>query len=130
MLRRFFVLSGILLLGACAAPYDPSPAKLYTVFFEPDSDVVNALGRGVVAQAASDMTGKQGTRLSVVGYADRNGTAEANLELSKRRAAAVAKLLVDAGAPEAKVFSAGRGEELLVSEPNYGRRVVIELYHP
>lgn len=125
--RRFFLL-GAFVLAACASPHDTTPTQRYTVFFEPDSEAVNALSRGVVAQAASDTQGAAETRLVVVGFADRNGSAEANLALSRRRAEAVAKLLVDAGVPSDRVQPAGRGEELSATDPNYGRRVVIERY--
>ena len=130
MISWRFLMLGVLLVAACAAPRDMAPTERYTIFFEADSDTVNALGRGVVAQAASDAQGAPATRLVVVGFADRRGAAEANLALSQRRAEAVAKLLVEAGLPLARVSSAGRGEELVATEPTYGRRVVIERYRP
>ena len=48
--------------------------------------------------------------LVVIGHTDRVGRAEANDELSLRRAEAVRAMLVRAGIPAAQIETAGRGE--------------------
>ena len=51
----------------------------------------------------------------VTGHTDTKGVAAANDELSLKRAGVVAQLLIDKGAPGARIESVGRGKrELLV----------------
>lgn len=116
-----------LFLLACATPA-PKPVESYVLFFEAQSDAVNALARGVAAKAASDAQAQRNARLVVTGYSDTRGDHAANLALSKRRAEAVAKLLVDGGLPRERVSADGRGEDQSTDEATYGRRVVIQRF--
>jgi outer membrane protein OmpA-like peptidoglycan-associated protein len=58
----------------------------------------------------------------VEGYADRSGRADANLDLSLRRADAVRRSLVMLGIDSDQVIVAGYGE---ASTANHGRRVIV-----
>jgi outer membrane protein OmpA-like peptidoglycan-associated protein len=129
-LSRLFGIFLFGLLAACAGPGATVPLERYILFFEPDSEEIHTLARGVAAQAASDAQARAGSRLTVTGFASAGGDAAANLALSERRARGVASLLVAAGVRPEFVSAAGRGEDLEASEANYGRRVVIERYAP
>ena len=80
----------------------PAPAadllaggKLVThgIRFATGSDVVQPESAPILRQVAAWMTANPNAKLSVTGHTDNVGAAPANLDLSKRRAASVAKVL-------------------------------------
>ncbi|RAK56227.1 OmpA family protein [Phenylobacterium soli] len=80
------------------------------IYFEPQSAALTREGRLVIDQAASQARGCRVTTVDVVGLADAAGAPDANLELSKRRAEAVAAALAANGLPAAdfQVGAAGQ----------------------
>jgi outer membrane protein OmpA-like peptidoglycan-associated protein len=80
------------------------------IYFEPGSAELTHEGRMVIDQAASGAAGCRVASVEVTGLADAQGAPDANLELSKRRAAAVARQLAANGLPAAdfKVTAAGQ----------------------
>ena len=106
----------LLLVGGCAsvetarAHLVKSPPRCVDqtvqIYFEPDSAEVTHEGRMVIAQAASNAKGCRVTAVDVVGLADSAGGADANLQLSKRRADAVAAALTANGLPNAEFKTA------------------------
>jgi len=72
------------------------------IYFEPDSAEVTREGRAVLNLTAKDgQANCKVTSVDVLGLADSAGGADANLELSKRRAQAVTDALTAAGLPAA-----------------------------
>ena len=82
-----------------AAPA-PAPARTYLVFFDWDRADLTDRARQIIAEAAQASTHVQPTQIEVSGYADRTGTAQYNLALSRRRADNVAAELVRLGVPK------------------------------
>ena len=80
------------------------------VYFEPDSAEVTSDGRAVLQAAAGQAKGCKVASVSVLGLADAAGAPAANLELSKRRADAVAKALAATGLPAAEFDTAAAGQ--------------------
>jgi outer membrane protein OmpA-like peptidoglycan-associated protein len=80
------------------------------IYFDPDSAELTREGRMVIHQAAGAAAGCRVASVEVIGLADAQGAPGANLELSKRRAAAVAAVLEADGLPAAefKVGAAGQ----------------------
>lgn len=72
------------------------------IYFEPDSAEVTKEGKAVLSQAASLARPCKVDKVSVLGLADAVGTADVNLELSKRRAASVTAALAATGLPAAE----------------------------
>jgi len=66
------------------------------VFFARGSAALDDTARGVVRMKAAEVMGI-GTPITITGYADRTGNAQANVELAKKRAAAVREALVNLG---------------------------------
>ena len=66
----------------------------YGIHFETGSDVVLAESAPVLRQVAAYLESKPDLRLSITGFTDNVGTPASNLDLSKRRAASVAGVLV------------------------------------
>jgi outer membrane protein OmpA-like peptidoglycan-associated protein len=80
------------------------------IYFDADSAELTREGRMVITQAASGAVGCRVASVEVTGLADAQGAPGANLELSRRRAAAVAQALAANGLPAAefKVTAAGQ----------------------
>jgi peptidoglycan-associated lipoprotein len=80
------------------------------IYFEAESAEVTKEGRAVLRAAAAQSQPCKVASVDVIGLADGVGTADANLELSKRRAQSVTAALTAAGLPagEFKVSAAGQ----------------------
>ena len=87
-----------------AAPA-PAAARTYLVFFDWDRADLSARARQIIAEAAQASTHVQLTQIEVNGYADRTGTAQYNLGLSRRRADNVAAELVRWACPGTRLPS-------------------------
>ncbi len=115
-----------------AAPA-PAPARTYLVFFDWDRADLSGRARQIIAEAAQASTHVALTQIEVSGYADRTGTAQYNLGLSRRRADNVAAELVRLGVPKNVIAIQAFGDTHLlvptgpgVREPQ-NRRVEIVL---
>lgn len=105
------------------------------IYFEPDSAEVTQEGKAVLSQAASVSRQCKIDRVRVLGLADAVGTADVNLELSKRRAASVTAALAATGLPAAEfnLQAAGQSGALTPSGAEPVRRradVTVELSTP
>jgi outer membrane protein OmpA-like peptidoglycan-associated protein len=109
-----------LLAGGCAT-HERSRAALVRapatcvdqavqIYFDPNSAELTREGRLVIHQAASAAAGCRVASVEVLGLADAQGAPDANLELSKRRAAAVAAVLAADGLPAAEFKVGGAGQ--------------------
>ena len=115
-----------------AAPA-PAPARTYLVFFDWDRADLTGRARQIIAEAAQASTHVALTQIEVSGFADRTGTAQYNLALSRRRADNVAAELVRLGVPKNVIAIQAFGDTHLlvptaegVREPQ-NRRVEIVL---
>lgn len=90
------MITKVRLAQGCRPPKDMlAEGKLvtYGIFFATGSDVVQPESAPVLRQIAAYMESKPEVRLKITGHTDNVGSAESNLDLSKRRAASVAKVL-------------------------------------
>lgn len=83
----------------------------YRIFFDFDSAQINAKTEKVLDNIVHDVKNLKGYEYVLNGYADRAGSEDYNLELSKKRAIAVRKKLVAAGLPEDSITIFAYGEE-------------------
>lgn len=98
----------------CRPPKDMlAEGKLvtYGIRFATGSDVVLPESAPVLRQVASYMEANPAVRLSITGHTDNVGSAASNLDLSKRRGAAVAKVFGEQFALSADRFTTdGKGD--------------------
>jgi peptidoglycan-associated lipoprotein len=102
------------------------------IYFESYSAEITKEGLAVLKLAANDAKACHVTSIDVLGLADSVGAADANLALSKQRAAAVTQALASTGLPagEFKVTAAGdAGAVTAKGDPRLLRRRVDVLLH-
>ena len=143
VIDKVLIPSGIdvssLLASPAAAPVDltttnkagdATPEDL-TVYFDSGTAKINAAGQAKIDGASKVLsTAAAGTKVALVGRADKTGDAAANLALSKRRAAAVEAALVKGLAEKASniTFAAdAKGDAEQIDDLAFARRVTIEI---
>ena len=89
---------------------DTGKVALYGLYFDTDKDTMRADSAPTMEEIAKLMTANPQIKLRVVGHTDDQGTAAYNLDLSKRRAASVARQLVSKyGMTASRLDSFGAG---------------------
>ena len=89
----------------------------YGIRFATGSDVVLPESAPVLRQVAAWLEKNPTAKLTITGHTDNVGTAASNLDLSKRRAASVAKVLTDQFAIAAdRLTPAGKGDTQSVAD--------------
>ena len=82
----------------------------FPVYFAEGSAQMPAAALQVIRQNASQVRACQVASIEVIGLADASGSAQANLDLSKRRAAAVTTALTANGYPGSAIRVAAAGD--------------------
>lgn len=121
---RVAAVAGVTFLAACgmenrqmaATPPPPPPAtahaSVYQITFDPGSDSINLAGQRTIEDVSSVVDGNKGALVTIVGRTDATGSADYNVQLSKKRATAVRdQLLVLGKIDPTHVNTAWTGEE-------------------
>ncbi len=129
MITRFVALAGLLALAACAdapaptvaapaapaaaaapaTPAQPARAGAYPVFFEPWSANLDEAAHAGLTRVAELARANAALPIRVVGFADPQGSREANVILSRLRARIVADELIEKGVPRNRIRVEFRG---------------------
>lgn len=95
---------------------DQGKLVTYGIHFATGSDVVMPESAPVLRQVSTYLEAHPAVKLQITGHTDNVGTAASNLELSKRRAAAVAKVLSEQfGIAVERFASDGKGDTQTVA---------------
>jgi peptidoglycan-associated lipoprotein len=81
------------------------------VFFEVDQSNLTPQAMATLDRQATWLLRNSGTRISIEGHADEQGTREYNFRLSARRAASVRDYLVTKGIPDSRLSTIPYGKE-------------------
>jgi peptidoglycan-associated lipoprotein len=81
------------------------------VFFDLDESTIRDDARGPLQKNAEWLKRWTSTSIMIEGHADERGSAEYNLALGERRAAAVRAYLVNLGVPENRITVTSKGKE-------------------
>ncbi len=93
-------------------PVAPPASELYLVYFDFDKAELSEAAEAVLETASSAASKLKGMTVTVSGHTDLAGTADYNVELSKRRAIAVSEALIKAGVASAAVKAEAFGQTL------------------
>ncbi|MBE0412137.1 OmpA family protein [Yoonia sp.] len=81
------------------------------LLFATDSTALSGVSRNELAVVAQSLNRYPNTTVNVLGHTDNVGSAAYNLDLSQRRAQAVASVLIGGGVAPSRIRSIGRGED-------------------
>ena len=90
---------------------EPAPPQVFVVYFDLGSAEMSAESRAGWDAVVAAVTSRPVPEVTLTGYADRAGDEGSNLELSRRRAAAVRDRLVAAGVDPAWIEITWFGED-------------------
>ena len=94
----------------------------YTVHFGFNKSRVSLANTGVLDSVLADWKEK-GATFRVVGHADMVGSARYNMRLSRKRADAVKKILIQKGVPASRIVAVGVGQQDLAVKTKRGKRL-------
>lgn len=90
----------------------------YGIYFDVNKDVVKAESFGTLSEIAKTLKENPSVKIKIIGYTDSDGDDTKNLDLSKRRSAAVKNALsAEFGVEGARIETDGKGESEPIS-PN------------
>lgn len=85
------------------------------ILFATNSTSVSGAARSDLATLANSLQRFPNSTVNVIGHTDNVGGGAFNLDLSQRRAASVASILINAGVSPVRIRSIGRGEDAPVA---------------
>ena len=137
-MRRFVMLFLSLLMltaGPALAQHKGAQKKeggqrLFIVFFKPWSSDLHKTSLKVVQDAAAAAKAIPLSHVTVLGYADTEGSAKANLDLTKERVRVVREALVRAGYPKDDISVKAEGSVAPIGDAQESRRVEITIRAP
>lgn len=94
------------------------PQELKGIQFETNKDLINKISKPILNNAVAFMKANPAYNLEIDGYTDTTGKAFYNLELSQKRANAVAKYLVNHGIVATRLSESGFGQTLPIADNN------------
>ena len=93
----------------------------YGIYFDVNKDVIKPESYGTLKGIAQVLTDNPGVRIKIVGHTDSDGSDDANLDLSKRRAASVKnELSTTFGIDAARMETDGKGEKEAIAPNDNG----------
>lgn len=123
-MRRLTALCLMLVLTACAAPQDAG-ARRQLVFFHEWSAGLDQEAQDAVNAAAAVVKANPASPVTVIGYADPEGSPQANRDISRARAQIVMDALVKAGVPAGQITREAKGATAFIGSSLESRRVEI-----
>lgn len=99
----------------CGSYENTSEKMQLRVLFANDSDVINSVFQKQILDLSKFLKEYPETSIEIQGYASRTGTAEHNLDLSKRRATNVQNELLENGISPSRVTVVGYGDTVLAT---------------
>ena len=85
------------------------------ILFATDSAAVRGDLQQDLRAVSRNLRDYPNSRIEVIGHTDNTGSAAYNLDLSQRRASAVAAVLINAGVPAIRLVAVGRGEDMPIA---------------
>eukprot|EP01037_Dinobryon_pediforme_P001925 gene1925-1957_t len=129
IMRRALILAVVLLTGACA--FFAPGGKRFVVFFQGGAVTLDdGAAKAVVLNAAAYALDHPDQTIRVDGFADQNGTKEANAEITRARVQNVIAGLTSNGVPVTRIARREVGEVPFTLDDQEARRVTIVIGRP
>jgi outer membrane protein OmpA-like peptidoglycan-associated protein len=132
-MRRFLMLFlSLLMLTAspALAQQKGNDQRLFMVFFKPWSSDLSKTSLTVIRNAAAAAKAIPLSHVTVLGYADTEGSAKANLDLTNQRVRVVRDALVRAGYSKDDISVKAQGSVAPIGDAQESRRVEITIRAP
>jgi outer membrane protein OmpA-like peptidoglycan-associated protein len=126
-MRRVLAIATLLAVGACGLI---APGQRFVVFFQEFSAQLDDPAKGAISGAADLAKQHPELEVHVVGFADPQGSPQANIDLSRLRAQVVSDALVAGGVPAASIKREARGATNFTLSSQESRRVEITVGAP
>jgi outer membrane protein OmpA-like peptidoglycan-associated protein len=127
-MRRLIVVSLVLALGACSL-FERSSQR-YVVFYQEWSAQLDPSAKSIVDAAAGLAMRHPDQPVVIVGYADMQGSPQANIDISRTRAQVVSDELVAAGVSPSRIARVAHGSTRFADTGQESRRVEIDVGLP
>jgi len=124
--RHLLVAMAATLLAGCAKPTPPA-SQTYLIFFEKWSAQLDDGAQSTISSAAGLAKRQSSAPVTVLGYADPEGSPQANREVSALRAQMVVDGLVAAGVPRDRILRRAVGSVEYSADSIEARRVEIDI---
>ena len=128
MRKTLALVLSILWMSTAAVAADRPP--LFLIFFKPWSAELDAGNQKMIAAAVTKAKSIPQSHVTVLGYADMEGSSKANLDLTKNRVDAVKRFLVRDGFPEDRISVMPFGSVKPIGDSQESRRVEITIRAP
>ncbi len=123
-MRRLVGLLALVCLAGCVAPA-PGPAQKYLVFFSEWSASISDTAKETIKAAADTAIANPTLPVTVAGFADPTGSAQANIDISRLRGQVVSDQLVADGVDPARIVHSAHGATDFTLTSQESRRVDI-----
>ena len=127
-MRRLWVLGLLLAISACVGP--PPASQPLVVYYQQWSASLDDPAMQIIASAATSANGQQTLPVVVTGFADPEGSPQANRDLSRTRAQRVADGLIVDGVAKERISVTAHGSVGFAMDAQESRRVTISLGTP
>lgn len=128
MRKTLALVLSIFWVSTAAVAADRPP--LYLLFFKPWSAELTPNNQKIIQTAAAKAKTMPQSQVTVLGYADMEGSSKANLDLTKNRVTAVKQALVRDGFPEDRITVKPFGSVKPIGDSQESRRVEITIRTP
>jgi outer membrane protein OmpA-like peptidoglycan-associated protein len=128
-MRRLAGLLALACLAGCAAPA-PGPSQKFLVFFTEWSANISDTARETIKAAADAANQKPTVPITVAGFADPTGSAQANIDISRLRQQVVSDQLVADGVDPTRIVHSAHGATDFTLTSQESRRVDIGIGTP
>jgi outer membrane protein OmpA-like peptidoglycan-associated protein len=130
-MRRFVtVLVSVCLFSGMALAAEQSRPPLFLIFFKPWSADLGANNEKIIQTAVAKAKSLPQSHVTVLGYADMEGSAKTNLDLAKKRVDTVRQALVRDGYPRDQISVLPFGSVKPIGDSQESRRVEITIRTP
>lgn len=126
----YYYIDDVELVEIAGPPIPRKTVSRPVIYFDTDKDIIKKQFFAPLDSVADVMKKNAHMTLIVNGYTDSIGNVEDNLDLSKRRAEAVKKYLVDKGISETRITTAWYAESRPAGTSNAENRRVEFVYKP